>query len=1453
MITVLESAQASIKNSEAWEALRATLERHRSLLTRHFERAEEEGTRRKADPNLLEILLDYGDALEDILVCVLKEMGVSEEDIPPSTGTNLKRKLAKVGLTGLEAERIKGYSDRLSTALQHLMTALQVHTAVEISKIHDKLDRGPQKQKLIKKALSVFKGLREISKQNTILEAFRELVTTLPSAVELLDLNDTEYSVWQDVASALLNHHTSFEELTTKLENADMQEDPKNPIGSYLSLFVSELESALSIFIYLNGVTRRDIPRELSNIQTLVDKGLNGMVLSNIQSILTSALDKIKIITGLYTPDADETVSHLGRSSVFAGSATGSGMITPYGAQHKRCLPGTRIVVIQQIDEWINSSQGKQPIYVLGDVAGTGKSTIAAEVTYRWEKEQLLASRFFFSRGNSGTSTATDLCIHLARDLSVRYPHLQDQLSKPLEEAASIFQFDKLWEKLVFEPLSQLTEKTVLVIDGLDECTPASREDFLEALLRDFGQSNPLVHFFITTRLEDEITSLLQSRQDVVLARVQQTEQQRRANVRDIARYIEFEFEKMKNPPMNHQSAQRLLERADGLFIFASTVCAVLAKSFERQRLFDDILNYKGFTNLDGLYLGILQRVLPSDPFSRQALNDVLGVILAAREPLSIAALQACCPNVSSVRGIVESLGSVLSLGGELQQSDAETFVSIIHQTFRDFLLQKKRSCDYALNVHTAHSTLADACFQTLQRGLHPRMAETFSGGEVTLDTDLDEISTSLRAKSEPLLCYSAVYWISHTIPVLYLHGLHEEIRTIFTEKLTSWVEVVALLRGLIPIMTGLSRLQDLMKRYGDLPGHQFANADTQWCLEAVRLLQNNQTLLQSAPWQVYTSPLVFLGEDDLISKHYRLPQFPIIRKAAVPLSISGFSLNWGEPITLRGHRLCINCVDWSVDGKCIASGSDDHTVVLWDAVTGANLITLYGHTGPITCVKFSPSGAEVVSSSEDGTIRRWKRDDGACIGDPWKSVEGAARCFAFSSDSRDLVYGTTVGLVCRVDAETGRLIETPQRAHVGPVNALSISSDGAYMATAGDDGALWMWYWTPHEKPLVPSHTRRHQSPILSATFIPNTSTIVYTAFGLYTCDVLSFGTNGIQKDEEEQHTCIAVSNDMESILTGSNMQTIWTWKTEVLDGSAGHIRHGEMAYANIRCLAYSPNGRSSVSGSSDSTLKIWETDLPSTPAFAFPQRGRPSMLMMLAFSHDGESVAAVGSDGAFKIWEFDTGKLQLGPIATGSPLTAVAFHPNGQFLACGKTVTDVSIWSAFNGEPIRRNLLNDEGYKELYALEFSSNGRLFATADHYMNISLWSFDPTFTVPSCIITNIRFSPDGPNAMVFDPSQQFLTYRNQAWYIGQPPASQVPEEHREQLIDRIIGSPLHYDDYAAKKHGRKWIDVESSSIQSLAVPLEFDGRRHAIFGGRIALGAKLGDVMFIDFRPTFHP
>jgi WD40 repeat protein len=50
-------------------------------------------------------------------------------------------------------------------------------------------------------------------------------------------------------------------------------------------------------------------------------------------------------------------------------------------------------------------------------------------------------------------------------------------------------------------------------------------------------------------------------------------------------------------------------------------------------------------------------------------------------------------------------------------------------------------------------------------------------------------------------------------------------------------------------------------------------------------------------------------------------------------------------------------------------SGSDDKTVRLWDAVTGAALQTLEGHLDSITSVAFSPDGKLVVSWPHDKTV----------------------------------------------------------------------------------------------------------------------------------------------------------------------------------------------------------------------------------------------------------------------------------------------------------------------------------------------------------------------------------------------------------------------------------------------------------------------------------------------------
>jgi WD40 repeat protein len=75
----------------------------------------------------------------------------------------------------------------------------------------------------------------------------------------------------------------------------------------------------------------------------------------------------------------------------------------------------------------------------------------------------------------------------------------------------------------------------------------------------------------------------------------------------------------------------------------------------------------------------------------------------------------------------------------------------------------------------------------------------------------------------------------------------------------------------------------------------------------------------------------------------------------------------------LRGHSYSVRSVAFSPDGKTLASGSDDHTIILWDVASHQPLgQPLQGHRDAVSSVVFSPDGKTLASGSWDRTIILW-------------------------------------------------------------------------------------------------------------------------------------------------------------------------------------------------------------------------------------------------------------------------------------------------------------------------------------------------------------------------------------------------------------------------------------------------------------------------------------------------
>ena len=60
----------------------------------------------------------------------------------------------------------------------------------------------------------------------------------------------------------------------------------------------------------------------------------------------------------------------------------------------------------------------------------------------------------------------------------------------------------------------------------------------------------------------------------------------------------------------------------------------------------------------------------------------------------------------------------------------------------------------------------------------------------------------------------------------------------------------------------------------------------------------------------------------------------------------------------LEGHSSSVRTVVFSPDGSCVASGSHDNTLRIWNVVTGESEVEMKGHLKQVNSIVFSPDGS---------------------------------------------------------------------------------------------------------------------------------------------------------------------------------------------------------------------------------------------------------------------------------------------------------------------------------------------------------------------------------------------------------------------------------------------------------------------------------------------------------------
>lgn len=390
-----------------------------------------------------------------------------------------------------------------------------------------------------------------------------------------------------------------------------------------------------------------------------------------------------------------------------------------------------------------------------------------------------------------------------------------------------------------------------------------------------------------------------------------------------------------------------------------------------------------------------------------------------------------------------------------------------------------------------------------------------------------------------------------------------------------------------------------------------------------------------------------------------------------------------------------------------------DNTLIIWDVKSG-NMLHLFDHPFGVLSVDFSPDGKRIASSGLDNSVRLWNIASGKEIFNLLIKEAYFINNVVFTPDGKNLISGGGDNQVKIINSGTGR-IEHVFHAVESPVESVSLSPNGRRLAAAGKDGRIDLWD--------VHSHTMIHRintgsNPVQAVCFSPDGKFIASAdAIGQLRLWNAETGENINERHQNNPIISLNFSPDGRHILTGNakNLVTLY-------DSSSLHSLWSVKHQQSIISTVFSPDGKFALSydsGRESDTIKLLEVK-NGTVVRNFSNEGHPAWSAV--FFPDSNKFA-VTRGRKIIVMDNRTGKVLREIREHKAPVWTLAVNPLGTLMVSGSMDGEIILWN-ISGESVKLISRQPAHDDEVESLAFSPKERVFVSGSRDSTVKIWSVD---------------------------------------------------------------------------------------------------------------------------------